>query len=393
MSIAELLQICEEHKIHLWVAESRLKFRAQKGALTAQLREQIKRHREELISHLRSSEPAAAELSYGQRALWFQHQFAPQSAAYNLGFSARVVSPFDLGLFRAAVEQLVERHPILRAVYRISAGEPHLHFDCLLAPLFVQHDGAGLSEAELSDAVQRCNREPFDLENGPIVRVHIFVRSDSDHVLLLSVPHIACDGWSMGLLIRDLRSFCEAQAGRRLADLAPLHCRYTDFIEDQRRMLAGSEGDRLKHYWIEQLGGEIPVLDLPLARPRPSLRTYEGATHYFDIGDVLYRKIRALAKAENTTLYTVLLSAFQILLMRYTEQEDVPIGTPVAGRSRAEYEPVIGLFINQVVMRGDLSGNPTFSEVLKRNRRIVIDAIEHQSYPFPPVGTENPTDP
>jgi amino acid adenylation domain-containing protein len=322
-------------------------------------------------------------LSVGQQALWFQNQLAPISAAYNLGFTARIVSAFDAGLMRTAVERLIDRHPILRSTYRMSDGNPSLFILGFLEPLFVQHDAAGLSEDELSTAVQRCNRAPFDLENGPIIRVHIFSRSDSDHVLLLSIPHIACDGWSMGLLIRDLRAFCEAQAGRRLTDLAPLHSRYTDFIEDQRRMLAGSEGDRLKHYWIEQLGGEIPVLELPLARPRPPVRTYEGATHYFDLGDASYRKIRALTKSENATLYTVLLSAFQILLMRYSGQEDVPIGTPVAGRNRAEYEPVIGLFINQVAMRGDLSGNPTFSEVLKRNRRIVIDAIEHQSYPFP----------
>ncbi len=209
------------------------------------------------------------------------------------------------------------------------------------------------------------------------------MRTPQDYILSLTVHHIAVDFWSLDMLIDEL---CLLYAAERVGVLAPLPAhvpQYTDFVRWQAEMLAGSEGERHWAYWQHELAGELPMLNLPIDRPRPPVQTYRGASHPFELGEELSKQLKALAKTEKTTLYTILLAAFQVLLYRYTDQDDILIGTTTLGRSRAELEKIMGYLANPVVLRANLSDNPTFKELLGRVRHTVIGALEHQDYPFP----------
>jgi len=321
-------------------------------------------------------------LSVGQRALWYQYQLAPTSAAYNIGFTARIVSEVNIDALKTAVEKVVERHPQLRTTYVMNKGAPRMEIHGFLAPGFEQHDASHLSDAELLEKVRNSYRQPFDLQQGPLLRVALFTRSATDHVLLLTVHHISSDGWSMGILLNDFKVFYKAAASGTKAVLMPIPQAYTDFVKTQSRLFESSQGEQLWTYWKNELSGELPLLNLPLDRQRPPVRRFRGSTHNFELDNSFYSLIKSLAKSEGVTTYTLLLSVYQTLLMRYSGQEEILIGAPVAGRTRSEFEPIVGFFINQIVLRGNLSDNPTFQKLLVRNRQKVMGALEHQDYPF-----------
>jgi amino acid adenylation domain-containing protein len=322
-------------------------------------------------------------LTVGQQALWFQHQLAPESASYNVGFAARIVSEIDNEAFKAVFATLVDRHPMLRTTYGSKDGHPFQIIHGYLQPVVEIYNASGLCDEELFATVNRKYAEPFDIEKGPVIRVHLFSRTETDHVLLLCIHHIACDGWSIGIILNEFRILYTAKVTCQQPNLLPLNNDYTDFIEMQSQMLTGKLGERLKAYWTNRLSGDIPLLRLPLDRPRFGPQRFVGATHHFHLEKDIYQRLNSLAKQEGVTLYVLLLSAFQTLLLRYSGQDDILVGTPVAGRVRSEYEAIVGFFINQVVMRGDLSGNPSFRQLLNKNRTTVLEAIEHQEFPFP----------
>ena len=309
---------------------------------------------------------------------------APNSHSYNIPFVAKVVSKINIDLLNRVFQKLIDRHPMLRTTYQIRDGMLAMRIVGFMKPTIVQHWEKDLTEEELFELVYKNNREPIDLENGPLIRIQVFSKSEVDHILLVTIHHIACDGWSLGIVLRDLKVFCEAEAGESgAANLQPLNYKYTDFILHQSQAVVSDEGDFSLSYWKNQLSGDLPIINLPLDYLRPISRNFEGSTFSFSVEKELYSALSLLAKKESVTLYSTLLSAFQVLLMRYSGQEDVLVGTPVLGRNKKEHENVVGLFINQVVMRGDLSGNPTFSQFLKKNNRTVLEALKHQDYPFP----------
>src|SRR6266704_3178965 len=327
--------------------------------------------------------PALSSLSHGQRALWFLHQLAPQSPAYNLLYAARIRTPLDILALQRSFRALLQRHPILTATYTMHNGEPVQAFHPQQATLLELIDASAWSWEQLNQRLQEQADRPFDLERGPILRIILFSRAEQDYVLSLIIHHIAVDFWSLDLIIHELRLLYAAE---RTGVPAPLPARppqYTDYIRWQAEMLAGPEGERLWAYWRQELAGELPMLNLPLDRPRPPVQTYRGASCTFELGEELSKQLKALANAEKTTLYTILLAAFQTLLYRYTAQDDILIGTTTLGRSRAELEKIVGYVANPVVLRANLSGNPTFKELLGRVRQTVIGALEHQDYPFP----------
>lgn len=336
-----------------------------------------------LLREKASGEKSVYPLSYGQQALWFLYQSAKLSTAYNVAFPARIRSKVDVTALRQAFQGLVNRHPTLRTTFKVQNGESSQEVHNSQEVYFEQIDASTWTWEQLNEQVVKTYQHPFDLERGPVFRVHLFTSSQQEHVLLLTLHHIVYDAWSIGTLLDDVQVlYSEAKAGK-VASLPPLKSQYADYVQWQTQMLSSSKGDQLWDYWRQQLADELPVLNLPTDRPRPPVQTDEGASYTFKLTEVLSKQLKELVKTEGVTLYTLFLATFQVLLYRYTGQEDILVGSPTGGRPQAEFEQIVGYFVNPVVLRASLSGNPTFKLFLSQVRRTVLEAINHQDYPFP----------
>jgi hypothetical protein len=320
-------------------------------------------------------------LSYNQQGIWFLYQLAPESMVYNVNFAARIRSDVDIPALRRAFQALVDRHPALRTTFSVRSGKPAQQVHPKLGVHFVETDASAWDGELLKTRLLEEAYRPFDLERGPVLRVNLFTCSAKEQVLLLAVHHIVIDFWSLALLLTELGALYAAEKAGVQALLPALGSQYTDYVRWQAEMLAGPEGERLWAYWRRQLAGPLPLLELPTDRPRPAVPTYRGASYDFNLNDELSSRLKALAKFQGATLYTVLLAAFQVILHHHTGQEDLLVGSPVLGRSRAEFEGVVGLFTNPVILRANCSGNPTFEAFLGQVRQTVLAALEHQDYP------------
>src|SRR5712692_8682608 len=344
---------------------------------------QLEGHSSEITFDLVQENLAEYPLSYGQRALWFLHQLAPESAAYNIASAMRIRGGLDAPALRRSLQSLVDRHPSLRTTFSALHLEPIQQVHEQVKIWFHEEDASTWSENVLNNRLVEESRHTFDLAQGPLMRVYLFAQSPREHILLLTVHHIVIDFWSLSILMQELSVLYPAERAGRPAFLPPLAVQYSDYVRWQVNMLQSQVGERLWAYWQTQLAGELPVLNLPTDRPRPAVQTYRGNFHAFTLNNELTRQLQALAKAEGATLYMMLLAAFQAMLYRYTGQYDLSVGTPIAGRSRAKLADLVGYLVNQVVLRADLSGNPTFKAFLGQVRHTVLSALEHQDYPFP----------
>ncbi len=322
-------------------------------------------------------------LSHSQSALWFLHQLAPESGAYNVGFSARICSVVDVSALRRSLQMLLDRHASLRTTFSDPFGKPVQQVHAHQELAFEQIDATAWTSDELNKRVHHAYEQPFDFEHGPLVRVSLFSCSSSDHILLITVHHISCDGWSIWILLDELRVLYEAEQKGKPASLPPLALEFTDYVDWQARMLKSAEGERMWSYWQKQLAGTLPVLSLPTDRPRPPVQTYNGSAYYFRVNEKVTRSLKTLASNQGATLFMGLLAAYSLLLHRYTGQEDILVGSPTTGRSKAEFAGIVGDLINMVVFREDLSGNPTFLGLLERARQTILESLENQDYPFP----------
>ncbi|NMG08551.1 non-ribosomal peptide synthetase [Brasilonema sp. UFV-L1] len=336
---------------------------------------------------------AENSLSIGQQALYFLHQLTPESPAYNIVVAARLQGELDIPALGRAFQSLVERHPTLRTTFTNLSGQPvqqiHEHLE-----ICFQHEDVSTSwsPAFLNNRLVEEAHRPFNLEQGPLLRVSLFTRwlqEDSpkgrllqEHTLLLVVHHIIADFWSGAVLMHELGILYQAHKAGTKTILNPLVLRYTDYVRTEAAMLASKQSERLWEYWRKQLAGELPVLNLPTDRPRPLVQTYTGASQSFRLNAEITQRLKTLSHAHGATLYMTMLAAFQVLLYRYTGQEDLLVGSPTTGRSRADLAGVVGYFVNPVVLRADLSGNPTFEAFLSQVRSTVLDAFAHQDYPF-----------
>ncbi|MEH1814618.1 MAG: amino acid adenylation domain-containing protein [Nostoc sp.] len=320
-------------------------------------------------------------LSYGQRALWFLHQLAPTSPIHNIASAVRVQA-LDILALQRAFQILVERHPALRTTFDTVQGEPIQQIHEHISIDFLQENASNWSKNRLNEQLLKEAYRPFNLKQGPLLRVSLFTQSSQEHILLLVIHHIVSDFWSLAVLVQELGILYQAQKTNTPAALAPLTLQYTDYVRSQAEMLASPEGEKLWAYWQKQLAGELPVLNLRTDQPRPPVQTYQGAVHTFKLSKTLTQEIKAISRIHETTLYTTLLAAFQVLLYRYTDQEDILVGSPTTGRNRAELAGLLGYFVNPVVMRANLAGNPTFEAFLNQVRSTVLDAFAHQDYPF-----------
>jgi amino acid adenylation domain-containing protein len=310
-------------------------------------------------------------LSFAQQRLWFLDQLAPGGAAYNLSGRLHLEGRLDITALERSLNEIVRRHEALRTIFSTRDGEPvqiilnELHLPLPLIDL-----------QQLSDeAAQR----PFDLSTGPLVRARLLRLSSEEHILLLSMHHIISDGWSIGVLIRELAALYEAYAAGAESPLKELSLQYGDYALWQRETL---QGEQQLAYWREQLGGELPVLQLPLDNPRSATSSFQSATFSYHLSKKTTEDVQALSRREGVTLFMTLLAAFQLLLSRYSGQDDITVGTPVAHRPRAETEDLIGFFVNTLVLRADVSGNPTFREFLQRVKETALGAYAHQDIPF-----------
>ena len=335
-------------------------------------------------------EPAARDaplpLSFAQQRLWFLDQLEGGSPAYNMPAALHLMGGIDIGALEQALNEVVRRHESLRTNFCAVNGEPIQ----VIAPVSeMKISILDLSSLPPDDRLPNARqlaadeaRRPFALDRDPLLRVSLLRLSPEEHVLLATMHHIVSDGWSVGIFVRELGSLYEAYAAGKPSPLAPLPVQYADFASWQRRWLSGDVLQTQLAYWRKQLAGIPALLELPTDHPRPAVRSSRGATHSFVLPEELTVKLRALAQHENATLFMTLLAAFKVLLHRYSGQQDIVVGAPIANRHRGEIEPLIGFFVNSIALRTDLSDDPSFRALIARVRTIALDAYDHQDVPF-----------
>ncbi|HEV3040683.1 MAG TPA: amino acid adenylation domain-containing protein, partial [Candidatus Angelobacter sp.] len=334
-----------------------------------------------LLTRSRAAHHSTSPLSHGQRALWFIHQAAPESAAYNISRAIRITSPLDVEALRGAFQALVDRHPVLRTSFMELAGEP-VQVAGHAQVCFEYFDARNWSTAELEKAWIEQSYRPFSLTHGSLLRTNLYALPTGDHLLHVAVHHIVADYWSLILLLEELGKLYEGLHNKTEAELAPLKWSYSDFVEWQREKLSGPEGERLSAYWKQALSGELAPLSLPADHARPPVETFRGSSIPFTLDAKLAEKLKQLASDQQTTLFATLLAAFQVFLHRLTSQKEIVIGCPAAGRSRAEFADTIGYFVNPLPLRADFQENRTFIEFLSQIRNRISKAFAHDSYPF-----------
>ena len=334
---------------------------------------------------------AHAPLSFAQRRLWFLHKLHPQLTAYNMPAAYRIQGPLQLAFLERALNALIRRHEALRTAIVEIGGEP--------AQRILSDVQLTLPVVELTTSLEQVEREiaryanedaghPFDLETAPLMRAKILRLADDDHVLLLNFHHIICDGSSLAVFYRELAAVYESLSRASEPALPPLPVQYADFAEWQQRSLREGRLQPQMEYWKQQLGNGLRPLDLPADRPRPSLQSYRGGKAAVRLSCEVTNALKQLARTQQATLFMILLAALKVLLARLTGRQDIVIGSTIAGRNRPELEGLIGFFINAVALHSDLSGNPPFVELLRREREVCLDAYTNQDLPFEKVVEE-----
>jgi len=325
-------------------------------------------------------------MSFAQERMWFLYQWDPSSPSYNISAAARCQGKLNVKILQQCLNEIIRRHEVLRAAF-VTEDErpkqmvlPELSLDIPLIDL--SHLLKSEQEARSIQLATEDAQTPFDISRPPLLRASLLRLGPEEHIVLFTMHHIISDGWSIGVLIRELMTLYHAFSAGKPSPLDELSIQYADFAVWQKSWLQGELLDNQIAYWKKQLAGSPPILDLPTDRPRPAYVTYRGAHQAFTFSRELLDGLKALSKEMNVTLFTTLLAAFNVLLYRYSRQEDISVGTPIANRTRAELEDLIGFFVNTLVMRSDLSGNPSFRELVKRVNDMAMEAYAHQDVPF-----------
>lgn len=325
-------------------------------------------------------------LSFAQERLWVLHQLQPDVPFYNEVHFFHLRGVLNVAALEQSFNAISQRHAVLRSTFATVEGKPVQSiepFHPLTLPVVDLSKQAETEQETTARSIATQEAQhPFDLANDLLVRIKLLRLSPTHHILLLTVHHIVCDGWSVGVFVRELETFYNAFATGALVSLPDPPIQYADFAAWQREWLQGEVLETQLAYWKKQLSGTLPVLELPTARLRPSSETGRGAIQTASLPLVLTQALKALSQQEGVTLFMTLLAAFKVLLYRYTRTEDILIGSPIATRNRVELEGLIGLFLNTLVFRTDVSGNPTFQELLQRVRDVALGAYAHQDVPF-----------
>lgn len=403
ISLEDLLAVLRQQDVFLWIDESdRLRYRAAKDALTPELTAQLKEHKAEILEFLRQAKRSiqSAEqsqivpiertgklpVSFNQQQLWLLEQFDPGKAVYNLPLAYRFEGTLDIEDLHLCLQEIVQRQEVLRSTFHVDNSEPYQTIvptiEVSLPIIDLQH----LPEAEREEGAKQIAteraKEPFSLEEGPLFRFELLRLSPKEHLLVYNTHHIISDGWSSEVFFKELTALYQAFSSNQPSPLAELPIQYVDCTAWQRRWLADGVLQTQLGYWKQVLAGDLPVLQLPTDHPRPAKASYRGEIGRKMLPEPLTNALKEISKQGNTTLSMTLMTAFKILLYRYSGQEDIIVGSPIAGRNRLETEGLIGFFVNTIVFRTDLSGNPSFREALEQVRQVSLGAYANQDVPF-----------
>jgi len=323
-----------------------------------------------------------APLSFLQRQIWVIDQMAPGNPAYNLPYGYRLRGSLDLKALENSFNEIIRRHETLRTTFVVEDGEPlqiiHEELKIRIQVTALDHLPADQRESTVQALASELSVQPFDLSHLPLVRVFLFTLAETEHVLIFNLHHIIADGLSTELLVKELDTFYRTFTEGTEALAPELTIQYGDFALWQQQSL-GNESAYANEleFWRKQLGGELPVLELPTQRARPALQSFNGSNVFFEIPAELASELKALGSQQGCTFFMTVLAAYRVLLQRYSGANDIIIGTPVAGRGQSELTPLIGLILNMVALRCDVSDDPTFTEALRRNRDATLDAFSN----------------
>lgn len=400
-TVHELLSELRHLDVKLWVEGSSLRYRAAKESLTPDLLAQMRERKAEILEFLLQANSAAHEklpqispttrdgkhpLSFAQQRFWILEQFDPGNSVYNIPLAYRFTGALNVAVLEQCLVKIIERHDILRVSFTSEDGRPSQIISANIALNLPLVDLSQLSpeQREIEDKrlAAKEAQKPFDLVQGPLFRFKLLRLTEEEHVLLFILHHIIADGWSSEVFFQELTKLYEAFVTGKPSPLKELPIQYTDFVHWQHQWLQGEVLRSQLDYWKQQLNGNLPILELPSDRPRPPVQTYSGAICRQMLPQALTDDLKALSQESGVTLFMTLLAAFKVLLYRYTGQEDILVGSPIAGRNQLETEGLMGLFVNTLVMRTDLAGNPSFGELLNRVRQVALGAYEHQDIPF-----------
>jgi len=401
LSTIDFLSHLRDLNISVRSRDGQLHVDAPKSSITPELRAQIAQRKPELLALLNGMtetvrpgesdiqpEPRqeALPLSFAQLRLWFLDQLEPHSAAYTISMAARITGALDVAILEKALSEIVRRHEVLRTVFPAINGSPHQEI-CPTASAnleVVDLSQGPTSELEIltHQRIAAEARKPFDLAKGPLFRTHLLRLGANEHVLVITVHHTVFDGWSMSVLWREFGIIYEAFQSGRTSPLPDLPIQYADFSQWQKRFLEGPVRNSHMDYWRKQLEGSRTILEVPADYSRHNHRVPRGERERTSLDPALSESLRALGQKTGSSLFMILLAVFQVLLYRVTGQNDILIGTPIAGRTRTELERLIGFFVNTIVMRGQLSSELTFTQLLAQVRNTVLDAHAHQYLPF-----------
>ncbi|MEH1971926.1 MAG: amino acid adenylation domain-containing protein [Nostoc sp.] len=401
-TLDELLSELRQRDVKLWLEGERLRYRAAKDSLTPELLTELKTQKAEIINFLRQITTAASSqippivacerngnlpLSFGQQRIWFLHQFEPNSSSNNMPVVVRFTGNLNVAVLEESLREVVRRHEVLRTTFPAVNGKPTqviaTDVSLTLPIIDLRQVPDEQREAEALLLATKEAHQPFDLANGPILRLLLLRLSDREHLLIWNMHCIVCDGASSDIFYQDFTTIYKALSAGKASPLTPLPVQYVDFTNWQYQWLQGEVLESQVNYWKQKLEGNLPIIELPYDHPRPhGVQTYRGDRAALLLSKKLNHALTDLSQKWGVTLFMTLLTVFELLLYRYSGQEDLLISFASASRGQVETERLIGFFSNTLVMRGNLAGNPTFRQLLDRVRKDCLEAYTHQDLPF-----------
>jgi len=385
LDIDGLVEELRGQGVELWFESEQLRFRSGEGTLSEDQVSKITASAADIVQHLRAqaaTQHKSCELSYGQQAIWLVHQLEPESPVHNLTFVARVHGKLNIEAMKSTVQALVDRHEILRTGYANVEGLARQNIAGAGVGVFKVERLFGRTDEEIDAIIHAEHRRPFDLAGGTVFRVSLLARSETDQILIIALHHIAIDGWSYTILLDEFFKLYRERAGGSPALLPRLSVNYSDYCAWQSEMLAGPEGDRLWEYWRSAIPASRKLLDLPLDRPRPAKRSFEGKAVSFVIEPAMSERVRGLARQEGTTAFVILLACFHVLLYKLSGAEEITVGTPALARKKTPYLRIVGDFTNPLPIRGLVNPGMKFSELIRQLHQTVREAMDAQEFPF-----------
>ncbi|WP_420574976.1 amino acid adenylation domain-containing protein [Kordia sp.] len=396
--IFKLLKNLDALGCRLYLEAGKLKLDASKGTLTNELKQQIMNFKEELIVYLSEeaslseSIPAIAEqesypVSYGQRSLWILSQFEEISVAYNILTDIDLNGTYDVSILQKAMESVIERHEILRTLFLVDESEELKQRIVSVEELgfsleYVDLQGFENQEGEINKILDKSNLHVFDLAKGPLFRVILLQTAPEKYIFHYNIHHIISDGWSADIFLKDIFSYYNSYIKNEVASLKPLRIQYKDYVSWQRSKEDQAVFSYHKHFWLDKLSGELPVVELPSTKKRPTIRTYNGNMLWTYISKQDTKNLKEFSRKNSGSLFMGLLSVLKVLLYKYTSQTDLIVGTPTAGRTHTDLEKQIGYFVNTLALRNTLNPDASFEDNFSTIKDATFEAYKHQNYPF-----------